>query len=612
VEQETRENTGAVRPLLSLLCRHPWPFTAVLLLGIMASLVEGIGISLFIPFLGLLEPGGGQGESQSWLVRFLGDVFSGIPLENRVPVMASCIFGAVVLKSVLVFLNLLVSGWLDSRIGHWLRSEIFDRLLTVRFRFWDRTSSGRLLNVLSTETWRTCQAIQVFVRILIATCLLAAHGALLLLISWRLAFLVSAALAVMLMIVKIITRRVEKLGEKATAINAVLTTRMIEGISGMKVIRAFNREAYEQDRFDRYSDRVSRVFMKLGVLSGSVEPVYEILASALLVFVLCTTLTGPGDMAACLVFLFVLYRMFPRVQELDAARIGLSSLTASVLEVSSHLDHGDRSARTGRRILPGKLKKGISFHHATFRYDSGAGETPAIQDLSLCIPAGKTTALVGPSGAGKSTMIRLILRFYDVMTGEIRVDDTRLQDLDLAAWRSRIALVSQDVFIFNTTVKENIAYGRPGATDAEIEVAARQALAHDFIKELPFGYDTIVGERGMRLSGGQQQRITLARAIIRNPDILILDEATNALDSIAEHLIQKSLDRFRGGRTVIVIAHRLSTIEEADHVVVLDRGRVCEQGTFRELCENDDLFTRLHELQYQGEPVGRSGVPDHA
>ena len=216
----------------------------------------------------------------------------------------------------------------------------------------------------------------------------------------------------------------------------------------------------------------------------------------------------------------------------------------------------------------------------------------------MCIPKGKITAIVGFSGAGKSTIINLICRFYDVTEGAIYVDGLPLKQLDLESWRSQIATVSQDIYLFSTTVKENIAYGDLDATEDDIIAAAKQAHAHEFICELPQGYDTKVGDRGIRLSGGQRQRLALARAIIRNPKILILDEATNSLDTISESLIQETLKTLIHDRTTIIIAHRLSTVTQADQIIVLEKGQVVEQGNFQQLLQLDGLFAKLYQLQF--------------
>jgi subfamily B ATP-binding cassette protein MsbA len=259
------------------------------------------------------------------------------------------------------------------------------------------------------------------------------------------------------------------------------------------------------------------------------------------------------------------------------------------------LDPADKTfVQSGDRHFS-ELQHEIEMRAVSFCYRTKA--TPAIKDISLHIPKGKLTALVGPSGAGKSTIVNLICRFYDVTAGEILVDGTPLNAFESGSWRSRIAVVSQDPFLFAATIADNIAYSRPGATRAEIQDAARRAHAHEFICELPQGYETLVGDRGVRLSGGQRQRIAIARAFLCNAELLILDEATNELDGLSEALIQEVIRSLRGQCTVLAIAHRLSTIEEADHIVVLDKGSVVEDGQLVELIEKNGLFARLYRSQ---------------
>ena len=238
----------------------------------------------------------------------------------------------------------------------------------------------------------------------------------------------------------------------------------------------------------------------------------------------------------------------------------------------------------------------MSFQKVNFAYPQT--NILALKDINLFIPKGKTTALVGPSGAGKSTLIKLFCRYYEPTSGTIDVDGDVLTQLNLGDWRDRIAIVSQDIHIFSDTVRQNIAYGKLHATDEDVVAAAKQANAHEFICQLPRGYDTPVGDRGVRLSGGQRQRIALARAIVRNPEILILDEATNALDTLSEYVIQQALQIFGRDRTMIIVAHRLSTIEQADQIVVIEAGRIAEQGTLSELLTQAGLFKQLY--QYSG------------
>jgi subfamily B ATP-binding cassette protein MsbA len=244
-----------------------------------------------------------------------------------------------------------------------------------------------------------------------------------------------------------------------------------------------------------------------------------------------------------------------------------------------------------------EFKEAIEFDAVSFRYPN-APDGFAIRDLTLRIARGEVVALVGPSGAGKSTLAALLPRFYDVESGAVRIDGHDVRDVTLASLRRLIAIVAQDTFLFNDTVANNIRYGRPGAARSEVETAARNALAEDFILALPQGYETVIGERGTKLSGGQRQRIAIARALLSNAPILVLDEATSQLDTESEALVQKALANLMEGRTVMVIAHRLSTIRRADRIVVIDQGRVSEEGTHAELVNQGGIYQRLHQLQY--------------
>ena len=300
-------------------------------------------------------------------------------------------------------------------------------------------------------------------------------------------------------------------------------------------------------------------------------------------------------MAPLLVFVFVLYRLEPRVKELDKARVDLVALDAAVRDTIGLVDRvGKPYLKSGSKQCE-DLSLGIRLEQVSFGYTAGA--ELALRDIWLDLPVGSTTAIVGPSGAGKSTLIRLLVRFYDPTSGQILVDGVPLPEFDLQSWRSKIAVVGQRTFLFNASVLENIAYGVPEADRGAIERAAREAGAHDFIVRLPDGYLTRLGEGGAQLSGGEEQRIALARAIIRRPQVLILDEATNALDSISERLVQQALEALRRRCTIVMIAHRLSTVERADQIVVLQDGVLVERGSLAELMSMDGLFARLYRLQ---------------
>jgi subfamily B ATP-binding cassette protein MsbA len=590
-----------VRSLISLFKSHRLVVAASVVLGILSSFAEGVGIALFIPFVQMFTitaPAVEEGASP--LIRFLGELFASVPSDRRVLVICMGILGAVLAKVVLYYLHGLLLMYLDWKIGHQIRSGLANQILSVSFRYVERRDSGDLLNTLSTESWNATDALSVILDIMITACTLLVYIVLLLLISPKLTVLALVAMLVISLTVRFLTRHVKTLGANVTKENAALATRMLETVEGNKVIRTFGREKYEQTRFDDISQNLGRLCCKLGSVKALVSPVYELCSAALLVCILFTSAQDPATLGSALVFMFALYRVQPIMAGLDGARVSIRSQAASIDAVTSLLTSADKPyLAPGATPFVGMTHE-ICFDRASFKYN--ADDKFSIQDLCVRFTARKTTALVGPSGSGKSTLIKLILRLYDVEKGEILVDGLPLRALDLPSWREKIAVVSQDVYVFNATIRDNIAYGRLDATDADIVAAAKQANAHDFIADLPQGYLTNVGDRGVRLSGGQLQRLTLARAIVRDPDILILDEATNSLDSISEHLIQEALEKFARLRTVIIIAHRFSTIEQADHIIVLEEGRVREQGSLDSLLDRGGLFSQLYTLQGHNRP----------
>lgn len=579
---------GALFPVLRL---RAWVLSGMIILGVFAALSEGLSISLFIP---LVQDQ--MGTKAAGVTGRLTAFFQEIPSEHRLLWIGLGIFLCMVLKNVLTYSYSLLFQSVNSSIGHRLRCGILHQLLSVSQTYLDTHDSGKLLNALATEIWRVSAACTVLAGVIINACMTLIFGILLLLISWRLTLITGCLVLFISQIIQHLTRQGKRISVQATAANADLTQRMIETLDGMQLIRAYGRESHEQDRFDVASRAVSKAFFKLDRISGLVHPLSEVLTVALLLgILLATAMLAPGQMAASLTFLILLYRLQPRIKQFDADRVALDSLSGSVEEVRSLLDKSDKPyLRSGARV-PASIEKAIIFENVSLRYDSGKGA--ALKQVTCSIDIGETTALVGPSGAGKSSLISLICRFYDPSSGHLLVDGVPLSEFDLAWWRNQIAVVSQEVYLFSASVAENITYGKLAATREELVEAARKAHALEFIEELPDGFDTIVGDRGIRLSGGQRQRLALARAFIRDPQILILDEATNSLDLISEGVVQDALEQFGRNRTVLIVAHRISTIEHADKIIVLDSGRVVESGTVTGLLAAGGLFSRFYALQ---------------
>jgi subfamily B ATP-binding cassette protein MsbA len=582
-----------IRLIRSLLAGHPFAVVLVVALGILSSAAEGVGITLFIPLVQSIDPAAGAGGPPLPLARLVETV----PADRRVIVLPLLILGAILLKNALVFTNHAVVSRMFADVGTRLRTRLFDRLVTMDWAEFERADSGALLTLLATESWRAAQAVQLLLEILVHLCTITVFVTLLLLISWRLTVALIAGLLAVSWLVRMMSEGAKHTGRASVQANARLGERMWETLTGMRTVHAFGAEDHERTRLAAASNEVRRTFLRLDLITGLVGPAAETMHAALLLIIVVLALRHPGMLPALLAFALLVYRLQPQLRQLEIARASLLGRLGAVRDIYAFLDHlPDPAPRALEKPdTPSGTHDALSVGHVSFRYSPDA--KPVVQDVSFRIAWKQVTAIVGASGVGKTTLLHLLCGFVEPTAGCIAVDGVPLTRLDRVAWRRRIGFVSQDTFLFNTTVRDNIAYGRRDASDADIEAAARQAHAHEFIAELPAGYDTVVGDRGVRLSGGQRQRIALARAFVRRPDLLILDEATNALDGVSEHLVQRSIQEVRGACTVVIVAHRLDAILDADHVVVLEAGRVVEEGPVATLMERGGTFRRLYARQ---------------
>lgn len=586
-----RQAIATLKPLLKLV---PESIPTVVFFGVTTALFEGLGLSLFIPLFQTLTSDSSFPDStilgNLWKVLFSN--FSPGQIRWVAPV---AILSLLACKNGLLYLNTLLFSRFNWRISHRLRTQIFTQLLDVDTQFLMEQDAGKLMSILDKEAWQTSQALSTLATLIISLCTLIVFSGFLLLTSWHLTLLSLLLLFLVSGGIQTLIRQVKRLGQQAAQANIEFVSQGFEQISGLETIRQFGRQDFEQQQFERVSLQACSTFMSLDRLMGAISPLSELAFAALLTFFLIVVLQGETNLSIFLTFLFMLYRLLPQVKILDAARANLVALSASVKIVTELMEITLQRQVSSGNFPFVELTRGIRFRNVTFQYQHGV--SPALQNLSFQILPGQTTAIVGPSGAGKSTIIGLILRQFDPVGGTVEVDGQPLPSYDLNSWRQKIAVVSQNVYLFNTSIRNNIAYGQPNASEATILTAAKMANAHEFIANMPDGYDTVIGERGIRLSGGQRQRIALARALIRDPQILILDEATNALDSISENLIQETLAAVGRDRTVIVVAHRLSTIEQADRILVIDSGQLVEQGTLPQLVNQARLFAQMYSLQ---------------
>ncbi|WP_299487745.1 heterocyst formation ABC transporter subunit HepA [Acaryochloris sp. IP29b_bin.137] len=526
------------------------------------------------------------------------------PVDQRIYRIAFLILLMTWIQSAFQYFSLLYSKLTAFSLVDRIHKSIFEQLQSLSLSFFFKKSSGELINILRGET----DQIQ---HVLISMSMLVTQGftmlvyvALMLTLSWQLFLGALVGFSLLSVVISKITSRVREASFDVPAANKQLTSIGLEFIDGIRTVHSCVTQEYERQRFYRASQNVLNARAKVGRLAVAVQPLTRGMAGTMLIVMVAfafNSLVRPGHMrtATLLTFLVTLSRTMPLLTQINGSLARMSSFQGSFNSVSELLRRDNKQYLMNGSQIFSQLTHSIDFIAVDFSYHS---DEVVLKDITLSIKKGQTTALVGSSGAGKSTLAELIPRFFDPSQGSILIDGVDLRDLDINSFRSRMAIVSQDTFIFNTSVRDNIAYGLDHIDEDLILEVARQAGALDFILELPHGFDTNLGDRGTRLSGGQRQRIAIARALLRNPEILILDEATSALDSETERVIQESLAKLAIGRTVIAIAHRLSTIAQADKVVVLEQGCIVEQGRYQNLLERRGLLWKYHQMQYDLSP----------
>ncbi len=480
-----------------------------------------------------------------------------------------------------------------------LRQAVFERVLRQDAQFFETTSTGRLMSSIMNDI----DKIQVATSHILADWLRQTFVAVSLLFvifqtSWKLALFSVTVIPIVMLPTAQLGRRIRRSTRKAQDDTAEVNQILQETLSGHQVVKSFGSEVMESARFREAGRRLRRSNLKYVMQQAIASPLIEFMGAltivGLLIYARSEIRTGvmtTGEFTSFVVTLLLLYEPMKRL-------VGIHNIFQQALGASQKVfEYLDRptTVEPGRVTVKGFTRE-IAIEHLTFRYPTSEG--PVLTDLSLRVKAGEIVALVGPSGAGKSTLASLLPRFYDPESGGIEIDGVNVRELTLESLRKLIGTVAQDTFLFNDTVANNLRYGRPEASEGEVREAARNALALEFIEELPQGFETMIGERGTRLSGGQRQRISIARALLKNAPILVLDEATSHLDTESEVLVQGALGNLMQGRTVIVIAHRLSTVRRADRIVVLEKGRIVETGRHEELVGAGGMYQRLYELQF--------------
>ena len=574
---------------------------AALILTLLASIFEGVTVGLIASFLQVLTTP--EKPPLQTGIEWFDTVLLATKASpaGRIYRLSALILIIIWLRSLFNYLGRYYSKLAESNLCDRLRKRLFEQLQGLSLSYYTTSRSGDIFNTLTTEINQVKQAFEVLSNLITRGSTLLAYIISMFWLSWSLSLGAITLYALLSVGISTLIRRVREASFAVPKANKQLASVGIQFINGIRTVKASATENFERKRFYQASTDIVKTEERVASISSLVYPIADAAASSILIVMVVIAFNfmisqGNLEVASLLTFMFVLFRMMPLVSQVNAMRENLSRFQGSINEVKELLRRDDKPYLNNGTLKFKGLKQGISFLLVDFGYEPN---NLILKDIKLSIEKGKVTALVGASGAGKTTLADLIPRFYDPIEGSILLDGAKLDDFDITSVRQKMAVVSQDTFIFNTSVKDNIAYGLEGIYEKDIWQAAQQAHALEFIEELPNGLDTVLGDRGVRLSGGQRQRIAIARALLRNPDILILDEATSALDSATEQLIQESLEKLAQGRTVIAIAHRLSTIAKADKVVVLEQGKIVEQGSYQELLERKGELWKYHQMQYK-------------
>jgi ATP-binding cassette subfamily B protein len=577
------------------------PHVRLLMIGFLAVLGEGAANLLEPwPLKLVLDNVLKSRPMQGWLNQWIGSWFG----QNQLAVLefaAAAVLAIAIVGAACSYIEKYVTTSVGQWVTHDLRRTLYSHIQRLSLAYHDHKQTGDLISRITGDI----DAIQSFIAsslldALINSLTLVGMLGVMLYLNWRFTLIALSVAPPLFLIVYSYTRRIKKASRDARKKEGEIASVMQEVLSSIRVVKAFAREDYEQKRLEEESLEGVEIALKARALKAKLAPIVEVIVAVgtclVLWFGARMVLSGVLSAGSLVVFILYLGKMYKPMQQLSKMTDSYSKAVVGYERIREIFDtENDVQDLPGARRAP-KLKGRIEFENVSFAYDAAS---PVLNDVSFNIEPGQVAALVGPTGAGKTTIISLLPRFYDPTSGAIKIDGQDIRRFKQQSLRQQISFVLQETLLFHGPIWNNIAYGKPEATRAEILRAAELANAHEFIEKLPEGYNTIIGERGVTLSGGQRQRIAIARAVIRNTPILILDEPSSGLDAASEKLVFEALDRLMEGKTSIVIAHRLSTIQRANVIFVVQDGTIMERGTHEELLRKGGLYAELHDIQFQ-------------
>ncbi len=613
---------------LARLLRYLGPYwlhlIASVLLMALSGLLDAFRLLLIGPIFNIvLNPG--SHESRVVLPRIPG-MSQGIELQQYVPqhfhnpwtVVAFALVTATLLKGVFLYAGTYLVNYAGFGMITDLRDTLYNAILRRSVAFFHQFSTGTLLSTIVNDVERVQFAMsQVMAEFLQQFFILVFTAGVVIVVGWRAAWVLLIFVPIIIFSAGRIGRRVRHTTRRGQDKLADIQNILHETITGNRIVKAFSMEMWESLRFRGAARRLFRANLRSVRAAALSSPLMDFFGAVAVGFLLLLGRDyikwGVFSIGTFMTFIVAVFKLYDPVRKFAIFNNNFQQALGASSAIFNFMDVEDTVLeKPHARPLP-PFRQSIRFENLGFSYQNGNGSARDIlHDIDLEVRAGEVLAIVGSSGAGKSTLVHLLPRFFDVTSGRLLIDGHDVRDVTLSSLRSQIGIVTQEVILYNDTVRNNIAYGQPHVSQAEVEAAAQAALAHDFIEAMPERYETMIGERGARLSGGERQRIAIARALLKNAPILILDEATSALDSESEALVQSALQNLMTGRTVLVIAHRLSTIRRADRIVVLENGHITDVGTHEDLMNRLGTYRRLYDLQFVelDPPKIQAGIPE--
>jgi ABC-type multidrug transport system fused ATPase/permease subunit len=560
--------------LLKIMPQPAWATPALVILGLLSSLAETLGITLILLFFFTAT---GQRDTAGLTGGLLGDALRhatawfGSSAKVAVGIMV-----LIVARGLLAFAYSVLGSDVSERISETARNLIHKQYLSVSYPFIRRHEQAQLMEILGTEAWFVAGAYGSLTRLIVNCCSIFVFGSFLFALSWQITLVAIAGSLLISLILRRLSEQARTLGERVKQVHRQLGEQILMTLEGLRTIRAYGMEDSHQQRFVRFSSEARYTSTATTRLSAMLHPLMEVGYLGILCVIIATAGLWGSTFATTLAAVALLYRLQPHVRELEGNLLYLAQIQPQLSSVRRMLETGDKDYPClGYRPIS-LITKGIRFQNVTFRYQPDAA--PAVADVSFEIPAGVTTALVGVSGAGKTTIVNLLLRLYQPSSGTIFVDDVPMEEILRSDWLSLLAVAGQDVDLIEGTVMENIRMADSNAKEESVLAASRTAGVSEFIEALSEGYKSWIGQQGMRFSGGQRQRIGLARAVLRDPQFLMLDEAMSAIDRGLEDRIRRAIDDRFVGRTILIITHRIETVLNAHHVICVEDGRVVAEG----------------------------------